>query len=46
MNKTISIDDDVVKDIELLSEKENRSFSNMVSIILKEYLANMKPKGD
>lgn len=41
MNKervTVTIDQDVNRSIKQLSEKEERSFSQMVNKILKEYL--------
>lgn len=42
--KTISIrlDDEMIRELQLLAKKENRNFSNLVETILKKYLEEQK----
>ncbi len=42
INKVINIDVDLVKEIDELREKENRSFTNQIVTIVKEYLKKNK----
>ena len=35
---SITLDDDVIKKIKELAEKDDRSFSQYINLILKEYL--------
>lgn len=41
---TVTIDRDINKAIKEVSEKESRSFSQMVNLILKEYLEKREGK--
>lgn len=38
-NVSVSLDPDVIENIKLLSEKDNRSFSQYINIVLKEHIA-------
>ena len=36
---SITLDDDVIEDIKKLAEKDDRSFSQYINLLLKEYLS-------
>lgn len=38
-NVSVSLDVDVIEKIKLLSEEDNRSFSQYINIVLKEHIA-------
>lgn len=42
IRKSISLDPDLVKKTEQAALNDNRSFSNLISILLKEYLSKKK----
>ncbi len=37
---SITLDEDIIERIKLLAENEDRSFSQYVNLVLKEYLKN------
>lgn len=39
---SITLDSDIVKEIKDMAEKDDRSFSQFVNKVLKEYIANTK----
>lgn len=39
---SITLDDDVVKEVKRLAEEDDRSFSQYVNLILKEHLSQLK----
>jgi len=39
---SITLDNDIIKQIKQLSEKDDRSFSQYVNLVLKEHLENIK----
>ena len=40
---SITLDNDIVEKIKLLAENDERSFSQYINKILKEYLKNQEP---
>ncbi len=41
---SITLDDDIVEKIKILSEKDDRSFSQYINVILKNYLEDKNNK--
>ncbi len=41
---SITLDDDIVEKIKILSENDDRSFSQYINIILKNHLENIDKK--
>ncbi len=39
---SITLDDDVIKEVKRLAEEDDRSFSQYVNLILKEHLNQLK----
>lgn len=39
---SITIDEDILKQIKILAEKDDRSLSQFINLILKQYLKNNK----
>jgi len=39
---SITLDNDIIKQIKQLSEKDDRSFSQYINLVLREYLENIK----
>jgi len=39
---SITLDNDIIKQIKQLSEKDDRSFSQYVNLVLKEHLENIR----
>lgn len=39
---SITLDSDIVKEIKDMAEKDDRSFSQFINKVLKEYVANTK----
>jgi len=35
---SVTLDDDVITEIKILAEKDDRSFSQYINLVLKEYL--------
>ena len=44
IKRSISLDEDIIKQIDEIAESEDRSFSSMVNLILKEYLSKSPAK--
>lgn len=43
-HKSTRLDKDIVKGVEQIAEEQQRSFSNMLEVILSEYLESRKKK--
>jgi metal-responsive CopG/Arc/MetJ family transcriptional regulator len=41
---SITLDDDIINEIKKLAENDDRSFSQYVNLILREYLSNQNEK--
>lgn len=41
---SITLDDDIIKEIKKLSEEDDRSFSQYINLVLKEYLVEYMSK--
>lgn len=41
---SITLDEDIIKQIKLLSENVDRSFSQYINLVLKEHIENLKSK--
>lgn len=41
---SITLDEDVVEELKILAEKNDRSFSQYINLILKSYLKNKSAK--
>ncbi len=43
---SITIDSDILESLRILAEKDDRSLSQYINIILKTHMSNKKPKSD
>lgn len=42
-SKTYRIDDQLISDMETVAQKENRSVTNLIETVMKDYCANRLP---
>lgn len=42
-SKTYRIDDQLISDMETVADKENRSVTNLIETVMKDYCANRLP---
>lgn len=43
---SITLDEDIVEQVKLLSEEADRSFSQYINLVLKNHIKRLKPKTD
>lgn len=41
---SITLDNDIVKEIKIMAEEDDRSFSQFINKVLKDYISNKKNK--
>ena len=43
MKVSVSLDEDIIEEIKKLAEKDDRSFSQYINLVLKEHVAKHRP---